>query len=181
MLIYVALIDEEADKQRFETIYLEFRKQMLYVATCILKNSQDAEDAVQDALLGLAKNIKSVPSDALLCKNYVLISARNAALNQLTKRNRIAYMEFQDAQPSSAQDELFDRVAACQDVELLMRALRRMDTPYQEVLVLEYLHGLSTREIASQLHRKEVTVRKQRCRGKQILIQLCKEEGMDFD
>ena len=52
MLIYLlTLIDNEGDRQTFTAIYQEYHVQMEKVALRILSEHNDAEDAVQNALL----------------------------------------------------------------------------------------------------------------------------------
>ena len=66
LFLYMTMIEEQADQIRFEQIYHGYRKQMLAVANRVLRNPEDAEDAVQNALLGIARNIKSIPSSVPL-------------------------------------------------------------------------------------------------------------------
>ena len=42
MLIYLQLIDDPADRVKFEDLYRTYRSLMLYVANQILHNQQDA-------------------------------------------------------------------------------------------------------------------------------------------
>ena len=51
MLIYLALIDSDAEKSKFEITYRAYRDLMFHVAYKILNNQQDSEDAVHQAFL----------------------------------------------------------------------------------------------------------------------------------
>lgn len=55
MLEFLAFIDDENERRLFEMLYLSYRKQMQAVARSILSNDADAEDAVHDVFLKLAK------------------------------------------------------------------------------------------------------------------------------
>ena len=46
MLIYLQMLASEAEKSKFEQLYLGYRGMMLRVAMSILRNKQDAEDVV---------------------------------------------------------------------------------------------------------------------------------------
>ena len=46
------MIEDEADHATFEQIYYSMKDQMLRIANELLKNHADAEDAVQEALIG---------------------------------------------------------------------------------------------------------------------------------
>ena len=60
MLIYLQMIDGPEDQSKFEQLYLTYRGLMYYVAESILRNEQDAEDAVHDAFVAVAKNISNI-------------------------------------------------------------------------------------------------------------------------
>lgn len=97
LLLYTAMIDEKPDQLRFERIYHSYRKQMMLVADRILHNRDEAEDAVQNALLGIARNIKNVPQDERVERAYVLTAAKNAALLLLPKQQqRNAMLDISD-------------------------------------------------------------------------------------
>ena len=57
MVMFMALIDEKSEQKQFETIYAGYGKQMLAAAYRVLEDPGEAEDAVQNALLGIAKHI----------------------------------------------------------------------------------------------------------------------------
>lgn len=46
MFLYLAMIDSDADKSKFEILYSEYKNLMYYTANRILRNSSDAEDVV---------------------------------------------------------------------------------------------------------------------------------------
>ena len=127
LMMYAAVIDDAEDMLRFERIYYGYRKQMLFVADKVLHNTHEAEDAVQNALLGIARSMKSLPDgDERLVRAYVLTAAKNAALNLLPKKQRrdleldIDELEFADG------DDVFYKVAMSDDRERLMKAIDKL-------------------------------------------------------
>ena len=178
LMLYTAMIDDEADKLRFEDIYYTYRKQMIYVANQVLR---DAEDAVQNALLAIARNIKTVSAgNPKVVKAYVLVAAKNAALNMLPQKQRRDDQVDIDELQLAGEDDLFRRVAASQDYEMLMRAMNKLPELYREVLMLRFVHEQTENQIAQLLGRKRITVHQQITRGKQALTVLCRKEGMDL-
>lgn len=182
LLLYTAMIDDVTDQRRFADIYYNYRKQMLLVANHVLHDPHDAEDAVQIALLGIARNIHSVPSkNEKIIKAYALTAARNAALSMLPKKQeRDKIIDISEVNAASEAD-LFEQVMASQDYDLLLRAMQQLPVIYREVLMLIFIHEHTTKEAAEILCRREGTVRQQLNRGKKLLIELCKKEGMCFD
>lgn len=55
MFLYLAMIDSDADKSKFEILYSEYKNLMYYTANRILRNSSDAEDVVHQAFLKVMK------------------------------------------------------------------------------------------------------------------------------
>ena len=178
MVMFMALIDEKSEQKQFETIYAGYGKQMLAAAYRVLEDPGEAEDAVQNALLGIAKHISKVPAgDEKVLRAYVLTAARNAALSILEKRRRVPETELEEAFTASDED-LFQRVAASEDYEALLRAIRKLDLQYREVLMLIFVQEHTVKEAAEILGRREGTVRQQLNRGRKKLIELCKKEGI---
>lgn len=60
MLIYLSMIESEADKSLFEQLYIRYKGLMYHIAYRILQNREDAEDAVHQAFVSIAKNIKKL-------------------------------------------------------------------------------------------------------------------------
>ena len=174
LMLYFALIDSEADQLRFSDIYSNYQKQMLLVAKRILHSDEDAEDAVQIAFLGIAQRIKSLPVDDRRLRAYVLTAAKNAALSLLPQKKRQDNMLDID-------EDLFVKVMQSQDYDTLLRAARMLPAPYREVLLIICVEGQTVAASAAILHRKPGTVRQQLNRGKKLLIDFCRKEGMCFE
>ncbi len=177
----LTLIEEQADRIRFEDIYNGYYKQMLIVAGRVLDNTEDAEDAVQDALLRIARNMTALRNrEDWAIRGYVLTVAKNAALQIQNRNRRHCKKPDSQATPMEENDEVFQQVINSLDYDLLLRAVRHMDHRYRQVLTLAYLQEMSPREVANILGRREDTVRKQLYRGRKLLMDFCKKEGINF-
>ena len=173
LMLYFALIDSEADQLRFSDIYSNYQKQMLLVAKRILHSDEDAEDAVQIAFLGIAQRIKSLPVDDRRLRAYVL--------SLLPQKKRQDNMLDIDELPIASDEDLFVKVMQSQDYDTLLRAARMLPAPYREVLLIICVEGQTVAASAAILHRKPGTVRQQLNRGKKLLIDFCRKEGMCFE
>ena len=58
---------------------------------------------------------------------------------------------------------------------------RMLPAPYREVLLIICVEGQTVAASAAILHRKPGTVRQQLNRGKKLLIDFCRKEGMCFE
>ena len=78
LYLYAALIEEGQAQVTLDTIFRNYHKQMLYVAFQILGDTHEAEDAVQDAFIGIARNMgKLSRGEDGLNRSYVLTAAKN--------------------------------------------------------------------------------------------------------
>ena len=89
MMIYLSTIESPEEKIKFEELYDKYRGFMLKVASRVLHGEQDAEDAVHNAFLSLAKNMKLVPElDSLKLRGFLYIVTENKAIDILRERKR---------------------------------------------------------------------------------------------
>ena len=77
MLIYLQMIETPEDQSKFEQIYEKYLGLMYHVALKILENHEDAEDAVHQAFVSIAENIKTIhPADCPETKSVTISFVR---------------------------------------------------------------------------------------------------------
>lgn len=179
--IYLALIDDEVDHATFEHIFYTHKKDMLKIAFHILGNQWDAEDAVQNALIGLAISIKHVPTTTNEMRAYCLAAARNAALRYQKQKQAWDHMVDIDAIHFPNEDSVFEKIVAAEEYQTVLNLLTKLPLTIREALMLRYVTGIPPREIARILNRKPDTVRKQLLRGKQLLTTYYLERRENHD
>ena len=171
-MIYLGTIESPEEKIKFEELYDKYRGFMLKVASRVLRGEQDAEDAVHNAFMSLAKNMALVPElDSLKLRGFLYIVTENKAVDILRERKR------RDLEESLDEDQpLF---APADDGEQgLAWCISRLPPRYQEVILLKYSHGYTTREIASILGISFAAASKLDQRAKARLKELCEKEGL---
>lgn len=60
LAFYMSFIDDEDDKAKFEILYNSYKKRMVSTAFSILNNREDAEDAVHDTFIKIARNMRAI-------------------------------------------------------------------------------------------------------------------------
>ena len=153
----------------FEAVVAAYQKQMYFVALNILHNHHDAEDAVQTALLRLSRQSKNLPENEQALRAYVLTTAKHTALNLLPKQSKDADLDNVIAVSS---EDLFETIAASQEYDRLLAAIKSLPPTYRDILMLRYVRQLDTKEIAKLLDRPRGTVQKQITRAKALLVQI---------
>ncbi len=132
---------------------------LLRVALNLLGSIQDAEDAVQDTYLQYLRHRPVFESDEHE-KAWLLRVCINVSRNIGKSRSRRAYLEF-----DKLENVLPDRDERDNAV---MEAVMSLSDKSRAVVLLYYIEGLSTSEIAKSLGISETAVRKrlQKARAK---------------
>jgi len=161
---------EEDARQKLEEIYRMHGAMMMQTALGILKQAQDAEDAVQNGIISMVRHMDAVGevSDYKTI-SYVRTVVKHAAIDIYRKRNRgqLSYEELLVGQQDQCNVE--ELVCGEEGVRRIVEAISALEEAYREVLSLFYLNELSPREIADVLQRPYNTVRSQINRGRRIL------------
>jgi RNA polymerase sigma-70 factor (ECF subfamily) len=124
-----------------------------------VRNDAEAEDVTSDVFMRALKAIpRYEPRQAFLAWLYRI--ARNAIIDRARRGNR--QVPFEDALEHPTPDQIVEpdtQLLATSDSETLRNALKKLTPLQQEVIVLRYLHGYSTDEIAKIVGKREGTVR----------------------
>ena len=171
MIIYMQMLETPEEKSKFEQLYLEYKGLMFHVAYEILHNEQDAEDAVHQAFVKIAENIKKI--DDPICPkthSYVVTIVENKAIDQYRKQQKHQTVELiDDIQGTNAHYEGDNDLTKC---------ILKLPARYREMILLRYHHGYSVREIAGMMGISLSAAIKLDQRAKQKLKKLCEEVGI---
>lgn len=170
MMIYLSMIESEADKDKFTRIYVSYGKLMYNIAYTILSNVQDAEDAVHEAFVDIAKSIGIIEDDnASKLKGLVTIMAERSAIDIYRKKAK----------------RLNISLDACPEIPVeytggnqLAQYMAKLPRNYRNVLLLKYHHGYTNKETAKILKMSEAAVIKTDQRAKQKLKAMYAEEDL---
>ena len=176
VLTYLMLLEEDADKARFQQLYEQYRGPMYRTALRYLKDEGRAQDAVHDAFVKIALHFQKI--SALSCMemgSYIVTIVENRCIEILRKeKRRLDWDEDWDIPaPSGAEDEAgYRRLVALVD---------SMPETYREVLTRRFVLEWSSKEIARTLGLSVGAVNTRISRGRAMLIQRLKEVGYDYD
>lgn len=177
MLIYLAMLDDEKDKSKFEQLYLKYRQLMFYIANDILKDKHLAEDAVHKAFLKLINHLDKIQeTEGHKTKSFIVIVTKNIAIDMYRKRKKeniisLDAFEYELEDLAATYDDLYE------DNEVIA-AITSLSHNYSSVLILKFSHGYSDAEIARILSITEENVRQRIARAKKKLKQILLERGL---
>lgn len=130
----------------------------------MLRNSEDARDMVQETFLRYMRKSPAL-NDEQHEKAWLLTVAMNLCRNHLRQHKAHAAVPLEEALLGTDTPEdtpLLDRLSALPD-------------KIRVVLLLHYVEGYKVREIASQLHLNQSTVKMRLQKGRQLLRDYIKE------
>lgn len=114
----------------------------------MLRNSDDAEDAVQEIFVDIWKNAERFDESQSSETTFIAMIARRRIIDRIRRMNRrITADSFEDvvAEPESRDDK---RVQLSVEAGQAAEALRSLKPEQQRVLQLSIVQGLSHQEIA---------------------------------
>ena len=82
LIFYMSLIDSDESKDKFESLYLKYRKHMKHIAMKILGDEHLAEDAVHNAFVKIISNLEKFNKiDCQETRNLIVIIIRSASID----------------------------------------------------------------------------------------------------
>lgn len=141
---------------------------MMKIAYNILNDHFLAEDAVHEAFIKVAHNIKQIRNvESAATKRYLMIITRNTAIDMYRSRKKqikheICFDELNDGYLPFAYIET--------DIENeTLDILKNLPVKYRDVFLLKYSYHMSYAEISKLMSIPEGTVRQRIARGKLIV------------
>lgn len=167
---FLAILETERDRQKFTAIYEQYHVHLEDVAMGILKNQNDAEDAVHNAFMQIIRHFQKV--SGIPCEElpFWLISiVKNESLMILRKRRRVV--------PLSDLENLADAARSVTEYTELVELFRQLPAIYRSVLEMKMLFGYSDRDISKRLRISETAVSTRANRGRAILREIAERAG----
>jgi len=170
LVFYLQMLDTPEEKVRFEQIYRRYGGLMYHVADNILHNSQDAEDAVQNAFLRIIKcfsRFQNAPARDLAPQ--IVVIAKNEAISILRKKRDAAPLEDWECSAEVAPSAV--------SYHALVESFTRLPQTYRAVMEMKLLSGYSDGEIAAKLGLSKTAVSTRISRGRQLLRDIVERDG----
>ena len=181
LFIYLSMINDPADEDKFTLLYEEYKEKMFYAANKILKDNYAAEDAVHEAFLRVMKNLHKI-SDVYCpqTKNYLVIIVKNVSLSMIeqNKKREIPMSDNEFIWEESDGFNLGDECLSKINYEKIVNIIQNLPDTYRDVIYLECVMDMGIADIAKMLSITNEAAKKRSQRGKSILIENLKKEAI---
>ncbi len=167
--------------EKVEQIYYKYRNIIYLIAFNILNDIDLSEDAVQDTIEKILKNIDKINfNNETEEKNYIARIARNASIDVSNKQKRFfkvsGYAEDIHFDKEIADINPEEYIITSDSVSRIVDGIRNMDTKYRDPLILQKFNKHSIGEIARLQGTSERTIHYRIKAAKAQLAALLKKE-----
>ena len=127
--------------EKMTAIYEKHKNTMYAVALKILKNSQDAEDAVHNTIPPIMRNLDAIKDvDSKDCIYYVTMAVKHMSFNMIRDRH-IQTVSLSDIEYEFASDEnIAESVIIDESCKIIYQNIKSMPAEYRDVLILRIIH-----------------------------------------
>lgn len=178
MPILLSTIDNEKERTKMERIIQLYADEMHLQAVMVLHDNEDAQDAVQNAMVNMCKHINYLPEPSSpRTRGYALEAAKNAAIDiyRRKKRKREKEIPFDEA---FHEEDMMPRYDGENETLKLILELPKRD---RDVLMLKHVYGFGYREIAKMLGISREAAKKMGQRARDRLGKSIGQEGSNDD
>lgn len=148
MLLLILQVIQDAFTELFE----KYQQMMHNLSFSILKDHQLAEDAVQEAMLNLSKNMDKIDNiDSDRSKNYIYTVTKNQSISMLRKMKSEKCVQFPDQNAFNNIEGELDVNAFCDKYgfsDQVAEMLRNLDVIDRDIIIYKYGAGYTGKEIA---------------------------------
>ncbi|MCB0825021.1 MAG: sigma-70 family RNA polymerase sigma factor [Armatimonadetes bacterium] len=160
---------QRGESVAFEILADQYRPAIFAQAMRMLRNHEDAHDAVQETLLKACKALHTFDTDRPMLP-WLLRICSNCCVD--TIRNRKKSTESLDAHEYNLMDDNSDVEAdfeRSQSSDILQSAINRLPSKYREILEMRHYRHMDVNEIAEHLGKPEGTVKSWLFRARAML------------
>lgn len=155
-------------KEAFATKAIALQDTLFRISFSLLPSRYDQEDAVQESMRIALQKLHTLRQEQFF-STWLIRILINECYGILRKKKReIPSEEMIACLPQGADTELID-------------ALMKLDVKLRLPIVLNYVEGYTTREIAAMLHIPESTVKTRMSRGRKLLKLELEEGGLGYE
>ena len=161
-------------KWAVELVVEKYRGRLYYHALCIVKDPQEAYDAVQEVFIKALRE-KRFFDEEFQMKAWLFRVTSNLCYNIVRdkrRRRQLLSLREEEARPSESAINSAQTVQVQQDHNSMMAALDKLSENHRQILLLRYYDDLSYNEIASVLRVKLGTVMSRLSRARTRLAQV---------
>ncbi|MBO5212094.1 MAG: sigma-70 family RNA polymerase sigma factor [Clostridia bacterium] len=171
---YLSFVEDSDNNDDFMRIYNKYNKMMFKIIRSHIKDIHYAENALQTAFIGVAKNIDTIIQlDEQHLEIYLCTTARNSALSVIRQesqyiKNTVSLDEqYEDIKSNDSPDEMIIKNDL---LNRLTEYIKQMEPEYRDVLTYHFLYNMTLKKCAELLQIPLSTVKTRLYKARKMLI-----------
>jgi len=161
------------DKAAYVELVTPFRERLIRKAKSMVKDEDDAEDIVQDAIISGYRSIHKFRADSgIYTWLYRIVVNRAKDLLTKKKKNPEKPITEQEQQFVDERQSYEKKLELSEESSYLIDKINLLDEIYRQVIELRYFEEMSYAEIAQVLGCNQGTVKSRLFKAKELLKQM---------
>ena len=143
MIVFLDLIDDYEDKERFKQLYTQYRGLMAHIASSKTNSKEDVEDILQEAFFYIAKNFNKIGDiDSPKTKYFVSLITESFAISKYRKEKK--HINTLSTEEVIEVDIPYNDFDAYSEFDLKI-AMDSLCDEYRNMLDLTYVFGYTSK------------------------------------
>ena len=183
MIPFVILTIEDDEDRAFMTeVYLQYERLMWSEIRKCLGDEPESEDAFQESLVKLVRNVKKLRSlETRNLVNYIITTVKHTCIDALRQKNRVPFLSIDDSEWSGQyflhSDESIENTVHRREAVAELEAIwPQLDERSRYLLESRYFLGMSTHEMGEVLNITHDSVRVELSRARKKAKKLMEEQ-----
>ena len=168
-----------SDDQALAELYDRFGRVAYGLALRILRDEALAQDAVQEAFLGIWRSADRFLAERAKASTWILTLVHRRAVDLVRREDRRRGEPLEHAPEPAAPETVEDEAALGFQRRVVQEALRRLPPEQREALELGYYGGLTQSELAERLGQPLGTIKSRMFTGLSRLRDLLAQAGLE--
>ena len=167
---------KSGDREAFASLYDAYVERVYHYIYYRVSDEMTAEDIASQVFLKAWENLGRYQIGKSPFIAWLYTIARNQVIDHY--RTFKETVQLDDAIQLADDHRPDEEVQATFDIEVIRDALELLTDDQQQVIILKFVNGLSTEEIAQQLEKREGAIRALQMRGLQTLAKYLEEKDL---
>ena len=160
---------KKGEEQGFDYFFHLYYKPLSHFAFTFLKQTEAAEDVVEDSFVKLWEKRETIDSLPAI-KPYLYTSVRNRCIDLLRRQvHRDAYALHINKLPREIAPDVSQKIITAEAMHQVYLAVQNLPLKYKEIFNMIYVEGKEIKEIATVLNLPLSTVKSQKQRTLELL------------
>lgn len=150
--VLVRRVATEGDQDALSQLFDRYQAQMYGLAMRITNDAAMAQDAVQEAFVGIWRNASRYLDTRASVRTWMLSITHHRSIDLVRRRrSSVPLPEGEPADQALTAPDVWPEVARAADADAVRAAISRLSAEQREAIELAYFEGLTQAEIAARV------------------------------